>query len=61
MWPDKYVEDLAEICVRQAEVIKAQNLIIEQLGALAQEDEELAARFNALLGDMNMTENRRLT
>lgn len=59
MWPDNYVEDLADICTRQAALIKAQADMLRQLGAVAQEDEALAARFNALLGDMNMTENRR--
>lgn len=59
MWPDKYVEDLADICVRQAVIIRSQVEMLRQLGAVVQEDEALTARFNALLGDMTMTENRR--
>lgn len=59
MWPHKYVEELADICIRQAELIKAQANVIRQLGAQSMEDEALAARLNELVGDVNMPENRR--
>lgn len=43
------IEELADICLRQAGIIKAQAL----------EDEALAARLQALVGDVNMAEYRR--
>lgn len=59
MWPSDYVRDLADICIRQAEIIKAQAEVIQQLGGQALEDEALAARLQTLVGDVNMTEYRR--
>jgi hypothetical protein len=53
------IEELTDICVRQAEIIKAQAFAIEQLGAQALEDEALAARLQALVGDVNMAEDQR--
>lgn len=52
------IEELTDICVRQAEIIKAQAFVIEQLGAQALEDEALAARLQALVGDVNMAEDQ---
>lgn len=43
------VDELTDICVKQAEIIKAQAFTIEQLGAQAQEDEALTARLHGLL------------
>lgn len=48
------IEELTDICVRQAGIIKAQAFMIEQLGAQA-----LAARLQALVGDVNMAEDQR--
>lgn len=53
------IEELADICLRQAGIIKAQAFVIEQLGAQALEDEALAARLQALVGDVNMAEDQR--
>ena len=53
------IEELTDICVRQAEIIKAQAFEIEQLGAQALEDEALTARLQALVGDVNMAEDQR--
>lgn len=54
------IEELADICLRQAGIIKAQAEVLEQLGAQALEDEALAARLQTLVGDVNMAEYRRL-
>ena len=53
------IEKLADICVRQAEIIKAQAFVLEQLGAQAVEDEALSARLQALVDDVNTAEYRR--
>lgn len=53
------IEELADICLRQAGIIKAQAEVLEQLGAQALEDEALSARLQTLVGDVNMTEYRR--
>jgi hypothetical protein len=53
------IEELTDICVRQAGIIKAQAFVIEQLGAQALEDEALAARLQALVGDVNTAEDQR--
>ena len=50
MWPSDYVLDLADICIRQAEIIKAQAEVIQQLGGQALEDGVLAARLKELVG-----------
>lgn len=44
------IEELTDICVRQAEIIKAQAEVIQQLGGQALEDEALAARLKELVG-----------
>ncbi len=38
------IAELTDICIRQAELIKAQAYIIEQLGAEAREEEALRER-----------------
>ena len=38
------VAELTDICIRQAEIIKAQAFIIEQFGAQIREEEALAER-----------------
>lgn len=38
------IEELSDICVRQAEIIKAQQYLIEQFGAQIREEEALSAR-----------------
>lgn len=53
------IEELADICLRRAGVIRAQAEVLGQLGAQALEDEALAARLQALVGDVNMAEYRR--
>ena len=39
------IAELTDICVRQAQIIKAQEYIIEQLGAEAREEEALRERI----------------
>lgn len=38
------ITELTDICVRQAEIIKAQAYLLEQIGAQVKEEEALAAR-----------------
>lgn len=47
------IEELSDICVRQAEIIKAQQYIIEQFGAQVREEQALAERnrLRDLIGD----------
>lgn len=45
------IDELTSICIRQAEIIKAQAYVIEQLGAQALEDPTLAARLQELIGN----------
>ncbi|MDE7244227.1 MAG: hypothetical protein K2O18_09665 [Oscillospiraceae bacterium] len=47
------IAELTDICIRQAEIIKAQQYIIEQFGAQVREEEALAARnrLKELVGD----------
>lgn len=47
------IAELTDICIRQAEIIKAQAYLLEQLGAQAEEDEALAERnrLRELVGD----------
>ncbi len=47
------IGELSDICVRQAEIIKAQAYILEQFGAQVKEEEALAAqnRLKELIGD----------
>ncbi len=47
------VAELTDICIRQAEIIKAQAFIIEQFGAQIREEEALAERnrLRELVGD----------
>lgn len=44
------IDELTDICIRQAEIIKAQAFIIEQVGAQALEDTETTARLQQLIG-----------
>lgn len=43
------IDELTDICVKQAEIIKAQAFVLEQFGAQAQENEALAARLRGLV------------
>lgn len=47
------IGELTDICIRQAEIIKAQQYIIEQFGAQVKEEEALAQqnRLRELVGD----------
>lgn len=47
------IAELTDICIRQAEIIKAQAYILEQFGAQVKEEEALAAqnRLRELVGD----------
>jgi len=38
------ISELSDICIRQAEIIKAQAYMLEQLGAQDREEEALAER-----------------
>lgn len=51
------IDELTDICVRQAEIIKAQAFIIEQVGAQALEDTETTARLQQLIGYTDNTES----
>lgn len=44
MGTPELIEELTDICIRQAEIIKAQAFILEQFGAQVQEEEALAQR-----------------
>ncbi len=50
------IGELTDICIRQAEIIKAQQYIIEQFGEQVREEEALAAqnRLRELVGDWNV-------
>lgn len=47
------IAELTDICIRQAEIIKAQAYILEQFGAQVKEEEVLAEqnRLRELVGD----------
>lgn len=47
------IAELSDICVRQAEIIKAQAYVLEQFGAQVKEEESLAERnrLRDLIGD----------
>lgn len=38
------IAELTDICIRQAEIIKAQEYVLEQFGAQVKEEEALAER-----------------
>lgn len=46
------IAELTDICIRQAEIIKAQRYILEQFGGQVKEEEALAAqnRLRELVG-----------
>lgn len=44
MTKTELIAELTDICIRQAEIIKAQAYVLEQFGAQVQEEEALAAR-----------------
>ena len=48
------IDELTDICIRQAEIIRAQALTIAQFGALALEDSEVAARLQQLVGNTDI-------
>lgn len=50
------IDELTGICIRQAEIIRAQALIIEQFGAQALEDSEVAARLRQLAENTDIAE-----
>lgn len=47
------VAELTDICIRQAEIIKAQAYVLEQIGAQVKEEEALAERnrLQAIAGE----------
>ena len=47
------IAELTDICIRQAEIIKAQQYAIEQFGAQVKEEEALAQRnrLRGIVGD----------
>lgn len=47
------IAELSDICIRQAEIIKAQQYVIGQFGAQVKEEEALAeqSRLRELIGD----------
>lgn len=49
------IDELTDVCIRQAEIIRAQALVIEQLGAQALEEPELTARLQRLVGNTDNT------
>ena len=44
MTKTKLIAELTDICIRQAEIIKAQAYVLEQFGAQVREEEALAAK-----------------
>lgn len=50
------IEELTDICIRQAEIIKAQAYALEQFGAQVQEEQALAERnrLEQLVGDVKI-------
>ena len=50
------IDELTGICIRQAEIIRAQALIIEQFGAQALEDSEVATRLRQLAENTDIAE-----
>lgn len=50
------IAELTDICIRQAEIIKAQAYVLEQFGAQVREDEALAEqnRLRELVGDWEL-------
>lgn len=50
------IDELTGICIRQAEIIRAQALIIEQFGAQALEEPDIAARLQQLVGNTDIAE-----
>lgn len=49
------IAELTDICIRQAEIIKAQAYLLEQFGAQVEEEEALAAQnhLRELVGSWN--------
>lgn len=47
------IEELTDICIRQAEIIKAQAYVLEQFGAQVREEEALKEqnRLRAIAGE----------
>lgn len=50
------IDELTGICIRRAEIIRAQALIIEQFGAQALEDPDIAARLRQLAENTDIDE-----
>lgn len=50
------IAELSDICVRQAEIIKAQAYVLEQFGTQIREEEALAEqnRLRELIGEWNI-------
>lgn len=50
------IAELTDICIRQAEIIKAQQYVIEQFGEQVREEEALAERnrLRELAGDWDI-------
>lgn len=50
------IAELTDICIRQAEIIKAQAYVLEQFGAQVKEEEALAEqnRLRELVGEWNI-------
>lgn len=53
MSPTELIGELTDICIRQAEIIKAQQYVIAQFGEQVREEEALAERnrLRELIGD----------
>lgn len=50
------IAELSDICIRQAEIIKAQAYVLEQFGAQVREEEALAEqnRLRELVGELSI-------
>lgn len=55
------IEELTNICVNQAGIIKAHAFVIEQFEAQSQEDEALAAQLRELVGEQIREAQKRLS
>lgn len=52
----RLIDELTEICIRQAEIIRSQAYVLEQFGAQVREEEALAERnrLREIAGDWDI-------
>jgi hypothetical protein len=47
------IEELTDICIRQAEIIQDRAYVLEQFGAATMEEESLRSRFRTVVREWN--------